>query len=830
MSALTELRFAARQLRRTPAVTLASIVTLALAIGANTAVFSAVRALLLRPLPFTRADELLHVWETEPGAPFPRMPLSYPDFEDLRDQARSLADVAAWNALDTSRMAFEGGEGPFEVRYGVATTNLFGVLGVEPVVGRRFTADEQRAADGREVMISERLWVRLGGDRRTVGGALRLDGRSYAVVGVLPASFRFGGDRIDVWLPLMLDPEGTGLRSRMSARGARFLGVVARRASGVTPARVEAELATIASRLAREYPGFDAGLGFEAVSLRDQAAEGRRPTLLLLFAAVGCVLLVGCGNLAHLQLVRVTQRGRELALRGALGAGRLRLVRQLFAESALLALVGGALALGVAALSLRLLPLLGGEPESLLAPFLLGAADVRLDPSVLAFTATVAVVAALLFGLAPAWRVSRSAAVALRPGAGITAGRAQRRRTELLVAGQIAVSLVLLTSAGLLVRSLRSLGAVDLGFAPHGVIAVGLRPTPSAYGEAEKRVALLDALLPRLEAVPGVTAAGAVDLPPLSGPPSTTDIRAEGLPEPAPGDEVRVHPVTVTPGARAVLRTRLLRGRDLSPRDRRDAVPVMLVSDGLAHLLWPGQDPIGKRIALSVEALRFHPDGPPTLDFASAYRTVVGVVADVRERGPGVEPLPTLYVPFAQRPPAEMTLLLRTDASPASTARSVAAVLRGLDAAQPLGETIALSDLVADATGTPRLRALLTSLFAGLTLLLACAGLYGVLAHAVATQRKELGVRLALGAARSRIVALVGARAARVLLLGTACGLAIGALAGAGMTRFLHGLGPTDPVSLLGALALLTVAAAAAALLPAWKATRVDPALTMRAD
>jgi putative ABC transport system permease protein len=293
---------------------------------------------------------------------------------------------------------------------------------------------------------------------------------------------------------------------------------------------------------------------------------------------------------------------------------------------------------------------------------------------------------------------------------------------------------------------------------------------------------------------------------------------------------VRVHPVTVTPGARAVLHTRLLRGRDLSPRDRRDSLPVTLVSDGLARRLWPGQDPIGKRVAMSVESLRFRPDGPPTLDFASAYRTVVGVVADVREQGPMVDPLPAMYLPFAQRPTPELTLVLRTSGAPASVTRAVGAILQGLDPGQPLGDTVALADLAAGATGTPRLRALLTSLFAGLTLLLACAGLYGVVAHAVATQRKELGVRLALGAARGRIVALVGARAARVLLLGAVCGLAASALAGTAMTRFLHGLDAGDPVTLLGALVVLTLAAAVAALPPTWKATRVDPALTMRAD
>ncbi|HEV8630997.1 MAG TPA: ABC transporter permease, partial [Thermoanaerobaculia bacterium] len=385
MSAIHELRFAARQLRRTPGVTAAAVLTLALAIGANTAVFSAVRAVLLRPLPFRAAERLVVIWGKQPGSPFPRLPLSYPDFADLRAQTRTLADVAAWTSSDQSRAAITGAGDPFEVLYGVATTNLFRVLGVRAAAGRTLSLDERAAAAGAEVLVSHRLWSRFGLDRRLIGSTLRLDGKPCTVVGVLPAAFRFGNARVDVWMPTLLDPAGSGPRSRMYARGAKYLGVVARRAAGVAPAAVQAELAAIAARLAHDEPYFDRDLGLEPVPLREQVVGGRRPTLWLLLGAVGAVLLVGCANLAHLQLARAAQRRQELALRGALGAGRLRLARQLFAESFLLAAAGGALGVLLAAGGLRLLPLLGGESESILAPFLVAAGEVRLDPQVLAF-------------------------------------------------------------------------------------------------------------------------------------------------------------------------------------------------------------------------------------------------------------------------------------------------------------------------------------------------------------------------------------------------------------------------------------------------------------
>jgi putative ABC transport system permease protein len=831
MGLIAELRFAARQLRRSPAIAAAAIVTVALAVGANGAVFSLVRAVLLRPLPFGAADRLVVVWGKQPGSPFPRLPLSYPHFTDLRAGVRSLEALAAWSALDDYRVAIAGADQAIEVRYGVASASLFRVLGVAPALGRDFAADEQAAAEAQQVMVSHRLWAtRLGADPGMVGGKLLLDGKPYTVAGVLPAGFRFGGAAVDVWYPLLLDPQGSGPRSRMYARGAKYLGAVGRLAPAATASRARAELAALATRFARDFPHFDQGLALEPVSLREQVVGERRPTLLLLWAAVGAVLLIGCANLVHLQLARGVQRQAELALRGALGAGRVRLARQLFTETLLVTGLGGIAGIGAAALALRLLPRLPLGSEDLFHPFVVGGGELRLDSQVLAFTAAVTLLAALLSGLPPAWRAGRHAIASLRPGAGISRGPRARRGSELLVAGQLALSLVLLATSALLVRSLAALAAVDLGFQPAGVVAVELRLSPAAYATPVARVAFLDALLPRLRALPGVGGASAVEQLPLQGPQQTSDVRGEGLPEPAPNEEVLAHNLAVAPGYLATLRIPLRAGRDLSAADRAGTLPVVLVNETLARRLWPGQEPLGKRLAMSLEALRFRPDGPPVLDFPSAYRTVVGVVADVRQERPERPPLPELYVPFAQRAGAETVLVARTSASPAALRAQVEAVVRELDRAQPVGAALALADLAAETTGGPRLRALLTSLFAGLALLMASVGLYGVLAHAVASQRRELGIRIAVGAGRRQLFALVGGRAGRMVAAGLALGLLAAALLRGTLAAFLFELEPEDPVALLAALLSLAAAATLAVLLPVRRAVRVDPLATLRGE
>jgi putative ABC transport system permease protein len=826
-----DLRYAARQLRRTPALTLAAALTLAIAIGGNTAVVGLARAVLLRPPPFAEPDRLVLVWGEEPGATHPRLPLSHPNFADLREGLRGTARLAAWSALDDYRSALTGGGAPVEVRYAVASVELFALLGVDAAAGRTFALDDERAAAGREVLVSHRLWSsRWGGDPTLVGRAIQVDGEPYEVVGVLPAGFRFANREADLWFPLLLDPAGSGPRSRMYARGAKYLGVVGRLAEGVSLDRAQDEVDGLARRLAAEHAYFNTGLRLDVVALAEPAMAARRPTLLLLLGAVGLVLLIGCANVANLLAVRAAERRRELAMRWALGAGRSRLARQLLLESLLLAVLGGAAGVAVAAGALRLLPLLPGGEESLFLPYAVAADEVRIDLPALAVAVALTGLVTLLCGLVPALRAGRVAVPPAWMGRGPVTPRRERRAVEAIVALQLALSLMLLTGAGLLVRSLAALHAVELGFDPAGVLVADLRLPPARHGNPGSIRRFHGELLARLSALPGATGAGLIEQRPLSGPPQSTDVRLEGAPDPAPGEELLVHQVGVSPGLRQALGVPLLRGRELTDADREGSSPVALVSETLARRAWPGQDPIGKRVALSVEALRFRPDGPPTLDFASAYRTVVGVVADVRQEGAGSDPLPELWIPLAQRPVEAVTLVLRTAGEPLALARAAEAAVAAVDPEQPLGRPRALADVVAESLGAPRSRAQLFSLLSAIALLLAAVGLYGALAHTVATQRREHGLRMALGARPRQILALVAWRAGSVLLVGGALGLLAGVLLRRAVAGLLFGLTPSDPRALAAALVCLLLAGLLATLLPARRAARVDPAQMLRGD
>ena len=708
---------------------------------------------------------------------------------------------------------------------------LFALLGAETAAGRTFTRDDERAAAAREVLVSHRLWTaRWDRDPALVGRAIHLDGQLYRVVGVLAPDFRFASREADVWFPLLLDPSGSGPRSRMYGRGAKYLGVVGRLRDGVTMGVAQERVDAIAGRLAADHSYFNTGLRLGIVPLAEPAVAARRPTLLLLLAAVGLVLLIGCANVGNLLAVRAADRRRELAMRWALGAGRLRLARQLLLESSLLAGLGGAAGLAVAAAALRLLPLLPGGEESLFLPYAVAAGEVRIDLAALGVAVALTGLVTLLCGLVPALRAGR---VVTRPGwtgHGVVAAGGRRRTVEAIVTLQLALSLVLLTGAGLLVRSLAALQAVELGFEPAGVLVADLRLSPARHAGAAEVRRFHGELLARLSALPGVGAVGLIEQRPLSGPPQSSDVRIEGVPEPAPGEELLAHHVAVSPGLRRALGVRLLRGRDLTAADREGTAPVALVSHTLARRAWPGQDPIGKRLALSLEALRFRPDGPPTLDFGGAYRTVVGVVADVRQEGASGEPLPELWLPLAQRPSESATLVVRTSGEPLALARIVEAAVAAVDPEQPLGRPQALEAIVADDLGDPRSRAVLLSVLSAVALLLAAVGLYGTLAHAVATQRREHGLRMALGARPLQILGAVARRAAVVLLVGGALGLLVALSLRRALGGLLFALPPTDPVPVAAALGCLFVVGMLAALLPARRAARVDPAVMLRGE
>jgi putative ABC transport system permease protein len=822
-----DLCHAARCLARTPAFTASAVLVLALGIGANSAIFSVVEAVLLRPLPFARAERLVLVWGVDPRGQWPQLPLSFANFDDLRARATSFAELAAWRL---TRFSLAGEGEPERAQAARVTSSFLGLLGVRPLHGRLLAPAEDDPEAAPVAVIGHALWQRrFGGDPAAVGRTLLLDGRPHAIVGVLPPGFRFASfdAATEVWVPFGPDPG----RARRFARGLKNLGVVGRLRDGVALQGAAAELRALAAQLEREHPEVNTGFGLQAVPLREQAVASRRPALLVLVAAVALVLVAACANVAHLLLARAASRRREIAVRSALGASRARLVRQLLAESLLLSLLGAGAGLLVAAGCLELSRLLPPETPSLFRPYAAAAAEVRLDAGVLGFTLLLALATSALFGLAPALRATRpAAAVALRGGA---EGEPRGRLRGLLLASEIAVSLVLLIGAGLLARSFARLLAVEPGFARRGVLTAELSLPAARYPDGARLAAFYDRLLARLAELPGVEAVGAGEHLPLSGLDASTGLYVDGRPEPPPGEAVYAHYRSVSPDYFAALGMALVRGRGFAGADDAGAARVAVVSESLAARLWPGEEPLGKRLALDFEAMKFFPDRPPQLDVAAGMREVVGVLRDVRHAGPDAAPLPEMYVPLAQRPVRELRLVLGADprrGDARQLAGALAAAVRELDPLQPVGTVRTMERLYGDATAARRFNLALLGAFAALALALALAGVYGVLSYLVASQTRAIGVRVALGAGRADILRLVVGRAARP----TAGGLAAGVVATLALTRWmsslLFGVASTDVATYTAAAALLGAAALAASLVPARRAMGIDPAQAMRSE
>jgi putative ABC transport system permease protein len=829
-----DLRFATRSLARRPGFAAVAVLTLALGIGANSAIISVADAVLLRDPPWAEPDRLALILGRRAAAGADRLPLSFPNFADFAERARSFDGIAAWNSSPGTTLPLTGRGEAEQVRYAAVSASLFDVLGVRPAIGRGFsTGDDVEGAA--VVVVGHDFWVRrLGADPDAIGAPLRLDGRMYTVIGVLPADFRFieWPAPPQVWLPLMADPSvPVGNRSPRWARGASYLGVVGRLSADASLASAQAEIDALARAIAAENPGMNRDLSFRVVALREQVVGGLRATLRLLLAAVALVLLIACANVANLLLARGAGRAREIAVRFALGASRRRVVAQLLAESLVLATAGGLLGVVFAAWAVDLLaanPFAAPDP---FVPFAVDPARIGIDGRVLAFTLLLTVLTAALFGLAPALHGARRAPFdALREGGRASPSPAARRARDVLVIAEVALAVPLLTGAALLVTSLTRLQRVDAGFDPGSTVAAELDVRGGRYATPAHVAAFYDALLARVAAIPGVAAAGAVERLPLTGPQQSTDFRIEGEAPVEAGARPNVAYASVTPGALATLRVPLRAGRAFSGADDAQAARVALINEAAAARFFPGVDPVGRRIALTVEALRFGPDGPPAIDFDSAFREIVGVVADVRHEGLAVPPQPAFYVPFAQRPQGDMSVVVRAAAGTVGLAGALREAVRAVDRDQPVVAMTTLDDVVARALGAPRLRTHLLSTFALLAAALAAIGLYGVLAFAVSQRMHELGVRIAFGARPREIFGLVTARALRL----AATGIVLGVIAAAALTRLLASLlfevDPLDPLAFAAAPALLLAVALLASIGPARRATRVDPLVALRAE
>ncbi len=807
------LRQAVRQLRRAPGFSLVVLLTLAVGIGATTAMFSVVRGVLLRPLPFPDAHRVVRVWPANPAAKVDRGELSVTELEDWTRELGAFSAVGGYRAFPTGSVYGDAAE-PSYVRTTYVSAGFFPALGTTAAVGRTLAAGEHRPGANQAAVVSHGFWTRqLGADPRAVGRTIRLDGTAFTVVGVMPPDFAFPGPDVAVWLP----SSRLGESDVGAGREARWLEVVARLRPGVTPAQARLQVQALLARLAAAHPPSNAGwTAAQVTDVRDAIVGPVRRGLLVLLGAVGLVLLVVCANVANLLLVRGTARSRELALRAALGAGRARVVRLVLAEGVVLAVVGGALGAVAAWWAVRAFVALGGD-------LLPRAADVRVDGGVLAFALGVALLAGAVVGLWPAARAAADAGLssALRDsGRGSVGGDAGARRARAtLVAAEVALAVVLVVGAGLMLRSFQRLTSADLGFRPDGVLLARFSlPDPD---DGVTRAAGLRAMLAtrervvgRVRQVPGVVAAGATKNAPFAGEPGEpVPFTVPGRPLP-PGQEPRVLLQPATPGYLRALGIPLLAGEDVGATAGDSTAPAgVVVSRRMAEETWPGRPAVGELFALGRSTFR-----------------VVGVAGDVRTARLDSVAGFTAYLPDRVMPRSSMSLVVRGTGDPARLAGPVRAAIREVLPGQAFVEVLPLQAKLHDAASTPRLFTALAAAFGGVALALAAVGLYGVVAYAARQREREIGVRVALGAPPARVLGLV----LRQGMAPVAAGLAVGLVGALAATRVLGALlfevRATDPVTYAAVIALLAGVALAASYLPARRAARGDPLVALRAE
>jgi len=828
---LADLRYALRALAKRPGFTSIAVLTLALGIGANTAIFSVANGILLRPLPFGDADRLVLLWQSKPESGWERLPVSYPNFSDWRERSHSFDGMAAFFSYADSTFNLSEGEEPERVQAAYVTANLFSQLGVRPERGRVFLPEEDRRGASRVVVLGGGLWQRrFGSDPGIVGKSIQLDGESHLVVGIMPRSFsfpRFPKDA-DLWLPLAQEPKA----SRQFSRGTKYLTVVAKLKPGVSLAEAQSEMDALSSSLEQQFGSILRGNRVEVAPLQSQAAGDLKVALMVLLGAVGFVLLIACANVANLILARAAGREREIAIRTAVGASRGRITRLLLSESLILAVSGGALGLLLALWGVDFLALLPYNPPSFTRPYQVSPDQIGVDLRVLGFALLLSLFTGLLFGLAPAYHASRANLnEALRAIESRSTGGFRRHPfRSLLVVSEIALSSVLLIGAGLMIQSFRQLSSVSPGFQPENVLTFEVGLARSRYVRPEQMAAFSEALLDRLAALPGVSAAGAVEHLPLSGLDEDTGFYLEGRPTAAPAEMPHAHPRSASPDYFRAMGIRLLRGRAFTAADTASSRKVAVINETMARRFWSGEDPLDRRVALDFESLKFFPDRPPLLDLESGMREIVGVVADVRAIGLDAQPVPELYTPLTQRPAREMSFVLRGAGDPAQWAEMIRAEIRSVDPGQAIASLRTMDEVLSTSVARPRFNTLLLTLFAAMALILAMVGVYGVISYSVSHRTREIGIRMALGAQRREVMAMV----VKEGLIYTATGLALGAAGALALTRvlvgLLYGISPTDPWTFALVPVLLSGAALLACYLPARRATRIDPIATLRHD
>ncbi len=799
-----DVRQALRGLARSPLFALTVVATLGLGIGANTAIFSFVDTLLLRPLPYPQSARMAMVWQDFSAAGGPRQEwFTPPDYEDLRTQNRTLEAVSplvGWNPSLT------GVNEPVQLQGAIVSVDYFRVTGVQPAQGRGFSPTDE-TGDGQVVVLSDALWKRAFGARRDmVGSTIQLNGLTNTVIGIMPRGFEAPFQKADIFRPYLKTTFSTGC-----GRGCYVMQMLVRVRAGVSLKQAQEDAARTGRALQAQAPGAKKGLVLRLVSLHEQIAGPLRPALVALLGAVGLLLLIACVNIANLLLARATDREREVAVRLAIGASRRIVVHQLLTESLIVAAVGGVAGIVVAFWGVDLLTRMSPPGTARIE-------EVAVNGHALLFALSVAAVTGILFGLAPAWHLSRvSVANALKESGGLRTGVSRRRTRNTFIAAEVAIALMLLLGAGLMMRSFVRLQAVDAGFHPENALAVQLQLPRARYPEIAQVDAFFDGLLQRLAAQPGVVAAGASSMIPLDGNNSDVDFVVEGRPAPTSREEQPVADYRqITPGYFAAIGMRLLRGRALTDEDRQGTPRVVVINETMAKRFWPNEDALGRRISSS------GPDGP--------WTTVVGIVADAHDRGMDQPTRPEMFLPQHQIPARQLTLVLRTQGDPRALGARIRAEVRTLDKELPIAAESRLTDLVSGSMAMPRLFVAFFGFFAVVALLLASVGIYGVTAQAVSQRRQEIGVRMALGASARGVVALMVGQAMLVVLGGLTVGLVAAWLLSHWLGSLLFDLSPTDPVTFTIIPLLLAAVGLLASWRPARRAAAVDPMRALRTE
>ena len=794
-----DLTFALRTLRKAPGFTLAAVLAIALGIGANTAIFTVVKQVLLQPLPYPDPDRIVNVNEWSRGQP---SAVSPPNGRDWRDGNRTLEAIAFYNE---QVLTLSGGDLPSRVTAGAVDARMADVMRVAPILGRSFSDDDMRPSARMVAILGYDLWQRaFGGDPGIVSRQITLEAEPFEVVGVMPRGYEFP-DGSELWIPLRLSESNLSDRQR----GAHWLNAVGRLRPGVTAAQASADLDRIEQDLARRFPAQIGGYTVAAVPLLTSMVSAVQRPLMVLFGAVAFVLLIACVNVSNLLLARATTRTGEIAVRSALGAGRGRLIRQLLAESVVLSLGGGAAGLLFASWGVK--ALMAVAPADLPR-----AGAVRIDSAVLAFSMAVSVIAGLVFGIVPAIISSRPDLTVFLRDAGRDGrgGGARGRLRAALVAAQVALALVLLAGAGLAIRSFQRLMHVDPGFRTANVMTFDLSLPQAAYANDASQTQFFRDYTARIRQLPGVAAAGAIVIPPVTRDGFGGSFTIYGRPEDANEGNAQVR--SATPGYMEALSIPLKAGRFFTDNDDEGGPRVAIISETAARRYWPNENPIGKQLRLHVN----EPSRRP--------REIVGVVGDVRTRGMELAPVPVVYTPHAQYGPESMTMIVRASGDPAALLTELKSTLAAMAPGVAIGRARTMDDRVAANVSQPRFRTLLLAIFAGVSLVLAAVGLYGVVAFSVSQRRAELGLRIALGADPRRVLRLVLREGMTPVAIGILIGLGGAAMLARVMRTLLFQVDPFDPVTFAAVASALACVGLIACYVPARRATRVDPALTLR--